>query len=78
MLSAANLAKRLGYQSISGIEFAVTDGSGIMDMEYHAEDIQKLMGVNFEIYGFAESEEIDVRGGEPYERQPFRGRIGGG
>lgn len=54
MLSAAMLAKHLGYRSISAIEFGVKDGSGLMDMEYHAMDIQKYLGIGFEIYGFAE------------------------
>jgi hypothetical protein len=55
MLSAALLARQLGYASISAIEFGVKDGSGLMDMEYHAMDIQNHVGVRFEIYGFAES-----------------------
>jgi hypothetical protein len=59
MFSAAVLARELGYRSISAIEFGVHDGSGLIDMEYHAMDIQKYLGVYFEIYGFPGLEEID-------------------
>lgn len=52
MLSAAQLAARLGYKRISAIEFGCAGGSGLVDMEYHAHDIQKFLGVEFEIYGF--------------------------
>jgi len=52
MLSAATLAAGLGYKRISAIEFGCAGGSGLVDMEYHANDIKKYLGVEFEIYGF--------------------------
>jgi hypothetical protein len=53
---AAILAKKLGYKKISLLEFGVAAGNGLHAMEYHASQISKLTGVDFEIYGFDTSE----------------------
>src|SRR5580698_9362331 len=49
---AARLAKLLGHKSVSVVEFGVAGGDGLLAMEYHAENIEKLTGVGIELYGF--------------------------
>jgi hypothetical protein len=56
MLQAAILADNLGLKRISAIEFGCAGGSGLVDLEYHAYDIKKYLGVEFEIYGFDSGE----------------------
>jgi hypothetical protein len=50
--NAAQLAKKLGYPRISILEFGVAGGNGLVNFEYHAEEISKLTSVEIEIYGF--------------------------
>ena len=52
MFEGARLAKRLGFKRISVIEFGVAGGNGLVNMEYHAEKIEELLGVTVDIYGF--------------------------
>ena len=52
MLNAALLARALGYKRISALEFGVAGGNGLLDMEFHAREISKRLGIEFEIYGF--------------------------
>ncbi len=40
---AATLAKKLGYERVSVVEFGVAGGNGLMNLEYHAQNIQKLV-----------------------------------
>lgn len=54
--NAAILAKKLGYQRISVLEFGVAGGKGLVNLEYHAEEIQRLLGIEVDIYGFDTSE----------------------
>jgi hypothetical protein len=49
---AAQLARWLGEPRISVIEFGVAGGAGLLALEYHAREIEKLFGVEIEIYGF--------------------------
>lgn len=48
----AQLAKRLGYERISVIEFGVAGGRGLLNLEFHAEQISKLFGIKIDVYGF--------------------------
>jgi hypothetical protein len=48
----AQLAKRLGYDRISVIEFGIAGGRGLLNLEFHAEQISKLFGIGIDIYGF--------------------------
>src|SRR5215831_11062434 len=48
----ALLAKRLGHDSISVIEFGVAGGNGLLNLEMHAEKINEELGIKIEIYGF--------------------------
>ncbi len=50
--NAALLAKKLGLKSISVLEFGVAGGNGLVNMEYHAREVTKILGVEIEIYGF--------------------------
>lgn len=59
MYQAAQLAAKLGQPRISVLELGVAGGNGLLAMERHAEQIEKLFPVKFEIYGF------DTGGGLP-------------
>ncbi len=50
--NAAILASKLGYERISVLEFGVAGGKGLVNLEKHAQKIQKLLSVNIEVYGF--------------------------
>ena len=50
--NGALLAKKLGYSGISVLEFGVAGGRGLLNLEYCAEHIRKLLSINIEIYGF--------------------------
>jgi hypothetical protein len=49
---AARLAERLGLERISVLEFGVAGGDGLVWMERHAEQIERIFRVKIEIYGF--------------------------
>jgi len=50
--NAALLAKKLNYKRISVLEFGVAGGAGLLNLEYHAEKISELFGIEIDIYGF--------------------------
>jgi hypothetical protein len=50
--NAAKLAKKLGYKKISVIEYGVGEGSGLLSLEKYTEEIEKILGVQIDIYGF--------------------------
>jgi hypothetical protein len=52
LLNAVQLANRLGHSAISAIEYGVAGGSGLISLEYHASEIEKLFPVKIQIYGF--------------------------
>jgi hypothetical protein len=56
LYNAAKLAERLGYTKISVIEFGVAGGNGLLNFEYHAEQVCKLIPIEIEIYGFDRGE----------------------
>ncbi len=49
---AARLARRLGYDRISVIEFGVAGGRGLLNLEYHAREVEKLLPLSIDLYGF--------------------------
>jgi hypothetical protein len=49
---AARLSQRLGEARVSILEFGVAGGDGLLALEHHAAEVEKLYGVNVEIYGF--------------------------
>ena len=50
--NAALLAKKLGYKKISVIEFGVAEGSGLLSLEKYTEEIQKILNIEIDVYGF--------------------------
>lgn len=52
MRHAALLARKLGHNRISVIEFGVAGGNGLVSLEEHAEHVRKDTGVEVAIYGF--------------------------
>jgi hypothetical protein len=56
MYQAAILARQLGHKTISAIEFGVAGGNGLVAAERHAREISRVLGVQFEIYGFDSGE----------------------
>jgi len=50
--NAAVLARKFGHRKISVLEFGVAGGEGLINLEYHAQEIEKLLGIEIEIYGF--------------------------
>jgi hypothetical protein len=49
---AAVLGKKLGYKTISVLEFGVAGGNGLIELENHAFEVSKITGVDIQIYGF--------------------------
>jgi hypothetical protein len=49
---AAQMGHRLGLPKISAIEFGVASGSGLLELEDLAEEIERTVPIKFEIYGF--------------------------
>jgi hypothetical protein len=52
LLHAARLARRLGINRFSAIEFGVAGGNGLLALEDHADRVSLETGVEVEIYGF--------------------------
>ena len=52
LLHAAMLARRLGHDRISAIEFGVAGGNGLVSLERHARHVESETGVAITIYGF--------------------------
>lgn len=52
VLQAAYLAKTLGYQRISVIEFGVAGGNGLVSLEESARRVEAMFGVAIDVYGF--------------------------
>jgi len=50
--NGALLAKKLGYNKISVIEFGVAGGNGLVLLEKYAEEIGKKFKIDIEVYGF--------------------------
>lgn len=52
VLNAAKLAKKLNLDRISVVEFGVAGGNGLLNLEYHALEAEKLLGITIDVYGF--------------------------
>ena len=50
--NAATLAKRLGHNRMSVLEFGVAGGNGLVNLEYHAQEVSRLLSIDIDIYGF--------------------------
>ena len=51
-LCAAAVARQLGYERISVIEFGVAGGSGLVKLEQLAAEAERITGVGIDVYGF--------------------------
>jgi hypothetical protein len=50
--NAAVLAVQLKYKRISVLEFGVAGGLGLLNLEYHAEQIETILPIKIDVYGF--------------------------
>lgn len=66
---AAKEAVKLGYTSISVIEFGVATGNGLLSLQFHAREIGNLMGIDIQVYGF------DTGEGMPDTTEDYRNAL---
>src|SRR5919108_468152 len=52
LLHSAHLAKALGIDRVSAIEFGVAGGNGLLALERAAEKVEVALGVGIDVYGF--------------------------
>lgn len=52
VFNGARLAKKLGYRRISVLEFGVAGGRGLLNLEFHAREVEEAVGIEIDIYGF--------------------------
>jgi len=52
LLQSAKLAKKLGLNEMSALEFGVATGNGLIVLEQHAKRIEEITGIQIQIYGF--------------------------
>ena len=73
-LHSALLAKKLGIEEISAIEFGVAKGSGLLALEKICSDVTQITGIKFQIYGFDTGKGLP----EPksYKDLPYAWRLG--
>jgi hypothetical protein len=51
-LHVGNVARTLGYEAFSMVEFGVAGGNGLLAMETAAAAVEELLGVRVEVHGF--------------------------
>lgn len=52
VFQAARLAARLRQPRVSILEFGVAGGNGLIALEQHAEEVEKILPVKIDLYGF--------------------------
>ena len=67
---AAGLAKRLGIEAISVVEFGVAGGNGLVAMENYADQVSKISGVEIQVFGFDTGEGLTPP--RDYRDMPYR------
>ncbi len=50
--NAARLAQKLNHSRMSILEFGVAGGRGLLNLEYHAREVEALIPIKIDIYGF--------------------------
>ncbi|MBP3805040.1 MAG: CBS domain-containing protein [Oribacterium sp.] len=60
MYNAAFEARELGYKEISVIEFGVAGGNGLLNCEFHSNEIERILGIKIKIFGFDSSEGLPI------------------
>ena len=73
-LKAAQLAKKLNINRISVIEFGVAGGNGLLNLEYHVREVEKITGVAIDIYGFDTGEGLPKP--QDYRDLPYHWKAG--
>jgi len=73
---AAVLAKKLGYERISVLEFGVAGGNGLVNLEYHAQEVAALLGIAIDIYGFDTGEGLPDMDEDDYRDLPYHWKKG--
>ncbi len=71
---AAKMAAGLGLPRVSILEFGVAGGTGLLSLEYHAEQVEKLFPVKIEIYGFDTGEGLPPP--DDYRDLPYHWKAG--
>lgn len=65
LLETAKLAQSLGYKSVSILEFGCAGGAGLLDIEYHINELKRHFDLDFQVFGFDSGEGLppsnDVR-----------------
>lgn len=61
MWYAAEEASKMGYDSISVIEFGVAGGNGLVNCEFHAKELSRIFDINIEVYGFDSAEGLPIK-----------------
>lgn len=74
LYEGARLARRLGLDRVSAIEFGVAGGNGLVAMERHAAQIEKMVGVRIDIYGFDTGEGLPAP--QDYRDLPYHWKQG--
>ena len=74
IFKAAVLAKELGINKISILEFGVAGGNGLVNIDQHCAKIEKLIDIEFEVYGF--DLEHGLPAGKDYRDMPYLFRPG--
>ena len=52
VLHSAHLAKSIGINRVSVIEFGVAGGNGLVSLEKIAEKVEEILGIGIDVYGF--------------------------
>jgi hypothetical protein len=73
-LQAARLAKKLGIMRISIIEFGVAGGNGLLNLEHHAREVEKVTDVAIDVYGFDTGEGLPAP--QDYRDLPYHWKPG--
>ena len=58
--SAAMEAVSLGYKAISVLEFGVAAGNSLVNCEFHAKEISRLLGIEIQVYGFDKADGLPM------------------
>jgi hypothetical protein len=72
--NGALLAKKLGHKRVSVLEFGVAGGNGLLNLEYHAKEVKKILDIDIDIYGFDTGEGLPEP--EDYRDLPYHWKAG--
>lgn len=67
---AATMAKFLKYPRVSILEFGIAKGGGLLDIEFHIQNIKREIDIEFNVFGFGLDEGLPAP--EDYRDLPFK------